>query len=650
MAPPRRPVGAALNRIWRAAVRPLLQRSILAFLALALSWGAAARAQAQSQPNVGYQLNRYEPTAAGEWSFAVEHPWYSSTRYFAVGLTLNYAHKPLVLGYKDSNGYTETQSLVSNQLIGHLDVAGSFLDRVLVTGSLPVVMLSQGTLVDKNPGEGSFAVGDPRIGVLARIYGQPSRSTWSVSAGLDLWVPLRAMTDSLPSIVSDQSVRVLPKVVFAGVWRKLMWSGSLGALIRSEAQTKLPLEWTGIEAGRAASELQLGLRAAYYDQARRFAVGPELLLATALAGRDSFSRYGTSLETLLTGHYNIKDMVQVGAAIGLGFVRQPGTPDVRGLLRVAYAPTAKKEPDGDGDGIVDKYDACPTEKGVSSRNPQKHGCPVEVDRDADGVPDKADLCPAVSKGAAPDPDRLGCPLPEKPLPEPDRDGDGVPDRNDQCPAEPQGATPDPGRLGCPAMDSDKDGVLDPVDQCLFEPAGASPDPGRPGCPMTDKDHDQIPDAADACPDKAGAPHPDKKRHGCPSVVEIRGCQLVILKPIQFKPNSEVLDEKASGKVLLAVADALKASPNIKRLRIEGHTDTQCPVKFRKTCKTYNQDLSERRVISVRKWLIKNGIEEGRLEGKAHGHEKPIAPNNATGWAKNRRVEFHLPDCGGTNQN
>lgn len=168
--------------------------------------------------------------------------------------------------------------------------------------------------------------------------------------------------------------------------------------------------------------------------------------------------------------------------------------------------------------------------------------------------------------------------------------------------------------------------------------------------MADKDHDQIPDAADACPDKAGAPHPDKKRHGCPSVVEIRGCQLVILKPIQFKPNSEIIDEKASGKVLLAVADALKASPNIKRLRIEGHTDTQCPVKFRKNCKTYNQDLSERRVISVRKWLIKNGIEEGRLEGKAHGHEKPIAPNNATGWAKNRRVEFHLPDCGGTNQN
>lgn len=627
-----------------AAVRPLLQCSLFAFWALSLVAGTDA--QAQSQPNVGYQLNRYEPTAAGEWSFAVEHPWYSSTRRFAVGLTLNYAHQPLVLGYKDSSGFTQTQSLVTHQMIGHLDVAGSFLDRVLVTASLPVVMLSQGGLIDKTPAEGSFSVGDPRIGGLARIYGQPGKNTWSVSAGLDLWIPLRAMTDSLPSIVSDQSVRVLPKVVFAGVWRKLMWSGSLGAFIRPEAQTKLPQEWSTIEAGRAASELQLGLRAMYFDQQRRFAVGPELLFAGALAGRDSFSRFGTSLETLLTGHYNIKDMIQVGAAIGLGFVRQPGTPDVRGVVRIAYAPTAKQEPDGDGDGIYDKYDACPTERGVASRDPKKHGCPVEPDRDSDGVPDKADLCPDVPKGAAPDPDRIGCPLPEKVQPEPDRDGDGIPDRNDQCPSEPQGNSPDPARLGCPASDSDKDGVLDPVDQCLFEPAGVSPDPNRPGCPLADKDHDQIPDADDACPDKAGAPHPDKKRHGCPSVVEIRGCQLVILQPIQFKPNSDIINEKVSGKVLAAISDALKASPSIKRMRIEGHTDTQCPAKFKKTCKSYNQDLSERRVGSVRKWLIKSGIEEGRLEGKAYGQEKPIAPNTPAGWGKNRRVEFHLPDCAG----
>ena len=50
----------------------------------------------------GFQINRYEPTAAGEWSFWVDHPWYSSTRYFAAGITLNYAHNPLVFGRTDA--------------------------------------------------------------------------------------------------------------------------------------------------------------------------------------------------------------------------------------------------------------------------------------------------------------------------------------------------------------------------------------------------------------------------------------------------------------------------------------------------------------------------------------------------------------------
>ena len=82
-------------------------------------------------------------------------------------------------------------------------------------------------------------------------------------------------------------MRVLPKAVFAGVW-KAPGSGSLGFLIRPEAQTLLPQEWTRIEAGRAASELQIGLRAAYYDQKRRFAIGPELLLASAPRAKIAF--------------------------------------------------------------------------------------------------------------------------------------------------------------------------------------------------------------------------------------------------------------------------------------------------------------------------------------------------------------------------
>ena len=35
----------------------------------------------------GFQLERYEPAAPGSWFFGVEHPWYSSTRWAAAGLT-----------------------------------------------------------------------------------------------------------------------------------------------------------------------------------------------------------------------------------------------------------------------------------------------------------------------------------------------------------------------------------------------------------------------------------------------------------------------------------------------------------------------------------------------------------------------------------
>ena len=172
-------------------MKTLTTASLCAF---ALAFGAVAPAFAQAQPRQGFELNRYQPTAAGEWSFAVDHPWYSSTRYFAAGVTLNYAHQPLVTGTQDQNGvFSQTQSLIDHHFIAHIDLAGSFLDRVLVTASLPIVLASSG--------DPAFAmgasVGDPRIGAKVRLYGQPYQDVFSASFGADLWIPLRAMTDSI---------------------------------------------------------------------------------------------------------------------------------------------------------------------------------------------------------------------------------------------------------------------------------------------------------------------------------------------------------------------------------------------------------------------------------------------------------------------
>src|SRR5689334_21374541 len=117
-------------RLWSHVMRNNFKTLGFLFGALLLLV-TAQPAQAQ---NSGFQVNRYEPTAAGEWSFWVDHPWYSKTRYFAGGITLNYSHNPLIYGYSDNNGnFVQTSTIISHQLIGHLDLAGSFLDRVLIT-------------------------------------------------------------------------------------------------------------------------------------------------------------------------------------------------------------------------------------------------------------------------------------------------------------------------------------------------------------------------------------------------------------------------------------------------------------------------------------------------------------------------------------
>jgi len=440
-------------------------------------------------------------------------------------------------------------------------------------------------------------------------------------------------------VASEQQARVAPKLILGGVWKKLLWSATAAFMWRQDAQlAALPAGSPAAIAGKAGSELQFGLAGSYFDQVRHFSVGPELLIATTATGDSKFSRYGTSFEALLGGQYHLMNMLQLGLAAGLGFVRQPGTPDFRLLARIAYAPVRKTDRDRDGDGIADRDDACPDEPGIRTGDRRTHGCPPPQDRDHDGIKDDADICPDTHKGPTPDPARLGCPAPA--LPEPDRDNDGVLDRDDVCPDVPRGQQPDPNRLGCPAQDSDKDGIIDANDQCIFDPMGLNPDPDKLGCPLPDRDRDHVPDKTDACPDKAGAPHPDPKKNGCPSLVEIKNGQLVIMKPVFFATDKDIILPQ-SNAVLEAVANALRAVPTIKKLAIEGHTDNQG--KF-----AYNMDLSDRRAKSVMRDLIKRGIDAGRLEARGYGPTRPIKTNNTVeGRAANRRVEFHIVDGGGT---
>ena len=73
----------------------------------------------------------------------------------------------------------------------------------------------------------------------------------------------------------------------------------------------------------------------------------------------------------------------------------------------------------------------------------------------------------------------------------------------------------------------------------------------------------------------------------------------------------------------------------KRANLSGHTDSV-------GTDAYNQALSERRVGSVKDYIVKKGVAGNRVSGQGFGESKPIADNKtAGGRAKNRRVEIKV---------
>jgi len=181
-------------------------------------------------------------------------------------------------------------------------------------------------------------------------------------------------------------------------------------------------------------------------------------------------------------------------------------------------------------------------------------------------------------------------------------------------------------------DNDEDGVLDKDDDCPTEVEDADGFEDEDGCPEEDNDEDGIPDDKDECPDLPEEQGGDGD--GCPekTYVKIEGGQMEIFGKVRFKTGSSEIDKK-SDPLLDQIAAAMKANPQVKRVRVEGHTDDVGGSDL-------NQRLSEERASSVKSALVDRGVDSGRLESKGYGESRPTAPNQtAAGRAKNRRVEF-----------
>lgn len=194
----------------------------------------------------------------------------------------------------------------------------------------------------------------------------------------------------------------------------------------------------------------------------------------------------------------------------------------------------------------------------------------------------------------------------------DRDDDGIPDDEDACPDTPE----------------DRDGFED-----------------SDGCPEDteerDDDRDGITNVDDECPDEKETINGIEDEDGCPdegdAKVIRKKTQLQVLENIEFATGSAQI-RPSSWPILNQVALMIKADPSIRKVRIEGHTDSR-------GSREMNIKLSQDRADSVMRYLIvKGGISKDRLEAKGYGPDRPLVEEvDQAAMQKNRRVDFVIVD-------
>lgn len=487
-------------------------RLALVLVCAVVGFVSAARAD-------GLDAERFTPAVGAEPGFVFEHPMVPTHLGWGLGLFLDFADDP-VIERDRGNGAILSRPLdtaVTADLVGSLGLFG----WSEIGLHLPVQLVYSGDgyaagTSQLAPGGG---LGDLRVVPKALLL-RTGTADRHVLVGLG--APVSLPTGDAEALRGAGGVTIEPRLLVAGHFHGLGLGANVGYRWRSEHPAGLP--W--------ASELALSAMASYELSPDLLTVQAEIFGGKHVGG--DVDGADAPVEGLLGLLYQASDAWALHAGAGIGFTDGIGAPDLRVVAGVRFR------------------------RGV----PKRRGF---LDRDGDGILDKDDACP----GAAEDLDAF----------------------------------------------EDED-----------------------GCPEDDNDRDQIPDQSDECPDMPEEPGGDGD--GCPSetFVKIVGDEMHIFGKVQFKLGSAEIDRR-SDALLDQVAAALRANPQVERLRIEGHTDDVGDDRL-------NQRLSEERAASVKRALVERGIESDRLATRGHGESRPLAPNrSAAGRAKNRRVEFLIVNEG-----
>ncbi len=222
-----------------------------------------------------------------------------------------------------------------------------------------------------------------------------------------------------------------------------------------------------------------------------------------------------------------------------------------------------------------------------------------------------------------DPCASGQPHAPEQCPDLDDDLDGIPNGIDRCPLVPGVAA----EGGCRAKPAPRAIPLPPPPK--VHPCAKGQPHAPEQCPNLDDDGDGIPNGKDRCPLVPGM----AQYQGCPPPKAVLTGKKIEIKEAVFFDNAKDTIQRRSFQLLDDVARLLEDHPEVKRVSIQGHTDSSGD-------RLANVRLSERRAVAVKAYLVSRGISPGRLEAHGFGASRPVAKNTtAAGRGKNRRVEF-----------
>ncbi len=531
----------------------------------------------------GFNLERLPNVTQATDGFATNRLLGFGPKRLGISAVTDYANDPLVVTLSRPPG--QETAIVGDFLATHVAVSGGFGERVVLFLGADVPFYIDGdhppALRGNIPMSSGGGMGDVWLGGKVLVVGDDN-SPFALGAQATVSVPASELDDQ-QTFRGEETLTAYPQLLGELRFDHLHIDANVGVLFRGAT----PLR--DITLGHDF-RYAVGLGVPVHERVELFG---EVFGVSPLT--DFADDEGVNLEWLFGPKVNTQSGFFAGVAGGTGLTHGIGSPDYRMILSLAYqSPVAETPPPPSP--LRGPNDQCPTEEEDYDGFRDDDGCP-DLDNDADGIVDARDACPLEAEDVDGIEDQDGCP--DAAAPVVDSDGDGLPDDKDKCPLEKEDIDQFNDEDGCPEADNDGDGVFDADDKCPLEPG------------LTEE-------------------------AGCPKSVRVSEKEIQILQQIQFATNKDVILEE-SFPLMNELVGVFNAMPNIKQVRVEGHTDDRGGPKM-------NMNLSQSRAASVVKWLVEHGVAANRLEAWGCGESSPLQPNSTKdGRAANRRVVFHILD-------